>query len=898
MPKSQSALANVIQAINSKQSFPAVSIVNNDPDLAAIISKLVTSRVPKKQNLKNTNSYYELNDASFKEMSEAISNNVDDANNALQLFPDLKLAAQILISAILAPKDMVSTDVIYTAPDSPVCSELTTLLLKELKNQLEITYSLRDKLPQMLKEMLFESGSYISAVIPESSVDQLINGPKKITLESLESIMTKNAEIRSLQILGPSFQIRETSEKRLKPEAFSRSFLESNLPNNALSSKIAIENDTPSIKENPNFFVEVTDNHQILKFPIFIKANSKKAIRHLLSQKNVATETLSSELLEKMIYKRQAPSSMPLVNIPNIDDSERLSVGRPLLLKLPSEAVVPVCVPGNKREHIGYFVIIDEEGNPLSRASNKQYLQKLEYRMGKAGNDISSFLLAKAKKNIVGEDVLKLSIPDATKIYASIIESDLIERLRNGIYGRRVEVSGSNELYRIMLARTFANQFTRMVYMPAELVTYFALEWHESGVGKSLLDDLKILTSLRGILLFSKVMALTKNSIALTHVDMTLDPNDPDPHRTIEIALHEITKTRQQYFPLGINSPADLLDWVQKAGLEVTFQGHPGIPNTKLDFETKTMQHTVPDSDLDELLRKQTFMAMSLSPETVDAGAQAEFATSVVANSLLLSKRVTVIQNEFTPQLTGHAKNISRNDQAIKDALIKIISENRGLVARKLSDEDNQKLKKDEKAYFEYIYDRFIDTLVLSLPKPDVTTIRTQKEAYEQYKETLELTLESWISSEFMTDEFIGALGTNVDAIRSMFKAYFLRKWQAENGFMPELNDMITPDDTGKPTIDLYEIMKQHNEGIMLSAVKLIQSLKPIKTATDADLELLNVEPGEKNTSDDIGSSSGSTDDFGSDFDLSGEETEKSGEPENTNKTKEENTDEPIEPIE
>lgn len=62
----------------------------------------------------------------------------------------------------------------------------------------------------------------------------------------------------------------------------------------------------------------------------------------------------------------------------------------------------------------------------------------------------------------------------------------------------------------------------------------------------------------------------------------------------LEIAIHEVLRMRQQYFPLGINSPTDLVDWVQRAGVEFSFEGHPGLPNTKFDFDIKNMQHTIP----------------------------------------------------------------------------------------------------------------------------------------------------------------------------------------------------------------------------------------------------------------------------------------------------------------
>jgi hypothetical protein len=97
----------------------------------------------------------------------------------------------------------------------------------------------------------------------------------------------------------------------------------------------------------------------------------------------------------------------------------------------------------------------------------------------------------------------------------------------------------------------------------------------------------------------------------------------------------------------------------------------------------------------------------------------------------------------------------------------------------------------------------------------------------------------------------------------------------AENGFMSELNDIVTTDEDGKPSIDLFEINKTHMEGVIKSTMNFIQSLQGIKQAADADLNAMNVEQGEDvsydDTSSDTGSDSGDEfgmGDMGDEFDM------------------------------
>jgi hypothetical protein len=861
---SKPGFKSIIDQINQGKEYPALAVIKKSPELATTISKLVKGREIRKVNPHDPNSFYNINQNSFTEISESIKDKIADADNTKNLFPDLELAAQILISSILSPKDMVNTDIIYRVTESIAGSELTAKLLETVEHTLEKHYKLSELLPDILREVLFETGSYALAVIPESSVDELINGPGPIAIESLAEIINTNKEVVSLGFLGnPTTKAKPSLESLISYN-----------PNREPLIKYVTESTPDGLKELAFFNLEISDNFKLLKLPQIIATNHKHRIKAKIRQTTLAKESnITSREFENILYKGIQSKPMPFLSIKPQSQTQRKSLGRPLVLRLPSEATIPVFVPGNEKEHIGYFILIDEEGNPVSKMNNKTYMDEMQTQLTNSTGSLSSFLLQKAKRNLMNTDIRNLTVPQASQIYADIIEADLVERLKNGLYGRKVNLSRSNEIYRIMLARSLANQYTRLVYIPSELASYFALKYHDNGVGKSYLDDLKILTSLRAILLFSKVMALTKNSIAVTHVNMTLDPNDPDPQKTVELAVHEIIKMRQQYFPLGINSPIDLVDWIQRAGFEFTFEGHPGLPQTKFDFDTKNMQHAIPDTELEETLRKQTLMAIGLSPETVDNGFSSDFATTVIANNILLSKRVTQIQNQFTPQVTEHVKKILANDTYIRSECLTIINENKALVEKYLSDKDKEKFNNNVETGIVDFYEQFIETIEIGLPKPDVTTIHTQTEAFNEYADSLDKALESWINTEFLSSEVIGEVSGMMDVLKSTFKAFFLRKWMSENGFLPELADITSTDEDGNAAIDLYQVMKDHNEGLMRSAVKYVQSMKPMKTAADEDLEKLGAEIDAISGADSSSDSDYSSDDSGGDeFGMGGDD--------------------------
>ena len=531
-------------------------------------------------------------------------------------------------------------------------------------------------------------------------------------------------------------------------------------------------------------------------------------------------------------------------------------------MKLPSESVIPVYTPGNEEKHIGYFVLLDGEGNPVSRNSTAMMESDLRSRMG-LQDDMSSYLLNRASKNLK-TDCDKVTFRQASKVYADIVEADLLARLRNGIIGPAVTISSNEEIYRIMLARTLMKQNTQLLYVPDKLMTYFAVRYNDFGVGESLLDKMRNLNSLRAMLLFAKTMSQIKNSIGRTKVNIKLDPNDPNPQKAIEIAMHEVARTRQQGLPLGINTASDLVDWVQKSGLEYGFEGHPGLPDVGFEFSEHSTNYTEPSNELSEDLRKSAIMATGLSPETVDAGFQADFATTVVANNLLLSKRVKKIQEVFIPQLTDHCRKVVLHNSFVVDIVKNIIKENIGKITDVQEADPIVTQYKDSnpELLIHLLTLEFLSNFELGLSQPDTVVLKNQLEAFNTQEELIEKAVSYYVSTNILSSAMIGDESSQrIDEVREIIKAHFMRAWMQNNNVLPELSEIGMTDENGQPVIDFGDLFKSYINGMNKSIVSLLKETVPVGQAASQDIT--NISGG-----DDLGSSSVSSsdsDDTGSD---------------------------------
>ena len=881
-----------------KTRVPPAKFIKNNLPFSALISKLVENKVKEKAFIDEAGSYNVMTQtASLKAISKDVQESSKNTESIISLFPDMELSMQILISSIISPKDMVGSQLIYKVKNEFLTPEITGKLINIVKDHCENYYKLKEDLPEMLRQILFINGAYSVCIIPESELDVIINSQAELTTESFKSkkIIDKNNNLYGLGYLGLP---KENNNLNKSYESLNIRPTNTNIPETPISSlteervNLLAENITKQILPNIDIvaeekeknkisslikdytlnlnkrilksleYVTITDNPDVLKLGELIKyqlvdkskklVKSKYKVRYASEDIRGVPDSYDISKLRDALYKSPNSKISPFVSL-SLLQPLRKSIGRPLMMKLPTESIIPVHTPGNPNQHIGYFVLVDQHGSPLHMVEKITALTELDEGLMQPDTSMNSILVQRAQDNIRGKNIKGMSIDNALPIYTNLIEQELMARLEAGIYGKNVEISNVNEIYKIMLSRTLKNQMTKLVYMPAEMVEYMRYKIHPNGVGKALSEDLRILLSIRAMMLFSRLMASVKNSIGITEINLKLDERDPDPLKTIEIVKNEILRARQQNFPIGISTPMDLADWVQRSGLEFTFEGHPRIPDIKLEYNQHGASNIMPDESLDEDLRKRTIMSYGLSPETIDNGFSPDFATSVVANNILLSKRVIMIQKT----ILGHLKNLITKiilaDAIIYEELANIVKKNLGTIKELIKAQELKKIPDD--TLIEFVVNEFVEVLEIELPLPEVTTITNQMDSFDKYSEFLDKALEAWVNQDMFDESFVGELGSKSQSIKAILKSYYIRKWLVENGVMEELSE-IEKDINAS---NVFEVQKEFLNKLIVSSTKFITGMQEMVKAVGNDFNNYKI-------SSDGGmgdTSSGGDDDFG-----------------------------------
>lgn len=854
------------------KDFPAVKLTKKNPLLAAAVAKMTESRFGVPKDSQGNRRLQLDNTHSFKTVLQKRAKRNADARSIMQLLPDTELSAQILVSSILSPKDMTTIELLFMGPKDLVSPELSAMLLVKIKEHFDDVYKIKPLLTQILREALVEKGSYPVAVIPENAIDDFINSDRAISTESLKDFVDKEGRIKSIGILGPHTVV---AEKKNKVGLALESHY-TNLGKDKINANVHYLEDTTYTEEK---YLSVTDNPAVLKLPRLNEKTKKQAVMNVYAKSslNIAAESISDTRVERAIYRTRSLKTETVADLKKPHELKRKSVGGPLVMKLPSESVIPVHVPGNLKQHIGYFVVLDEEGNPIEVADGDEYHSGLS---GAGDTSLSSNLIKRVQTNMLGNSQFDPNnsqhIDFASKIYADMVERDLISRVKNGVYSQASVIAKNEDVYRIMLARVLAKKFTQILYIPIEYMTYIAFKYTDDGVGRSLLDDTSIINTIRTVLMFADVTGSVKNSIGRTKVSMVIPEHDPNWQKTVEMAQDEIVRSRMIDIPLGTSSIPDITNYIQRAGYEWEFTGGKGIPELKFDFEQKNSTYQKSDNDLQENLKKASIQAFGLSPETVENGFNTEFATTAVANNILLNKRVTNTQDEFTPQLSDHLRKIASSTSELVDELRIIILDNieeilfevqeiDGIQEASISEEYKQKVLVS-KCLMEFLNGWYVE-----LPRPSSVTLENQVTDLKGYMDALDAGLDAYFSADMFTEASSGdAVSSQMGMIKASYKAYFTRDWLNKKGILPELAEMMNKQGPEKAPSEVDLSVVEHIRTIIRQTVTTMASLKPMVDAVAKDAEAIGITQGDGSgdSFDSSSSDTGNTDDGFGDFGI------------------------------
>lgn len=735
-----------------------------------IKNKLVGMRASKnKDNKKNRSA---AGEHFIREQSRGMAEAIKD-NEALQeTLPDIKLAKRIFVSGILSPNDMMSADLNYTLNDGVKNNEFTSSIIGIIEKHFSEVYKLSEILPRLIEDCLFDTGSYPLAIIPETTIDEVINSNCAVGVESLaEGAVSAKSP---LGLLGSNNNTVGTESVSMAPDAW--------------------------IGEH----LQILDNFNFLKTPWIKDRSRNENISAILTGNSVGLEATHERT--KNHYRRRRYDHVPLQTVKR---PETTSEGEPIVMKLPSLATIPVHVPGDPSNHVGYFVLLDRNGHPLTYNDAGGVNKASANNAGDGGDDQAA--------NLIRQTAMALGVErrDTTKnklnleTYIGMIEDELKGRLEGGVFNDDVVLADVTAVAGIMFARALESKRSSLLFLPAELVTYFAFDYNKNGTGRSLLDKSRIVSGIRTVLMMSNVMGSVRNSVPRTGVSIELDPADIDPASTVEFLMAEFFKGQGDALPLWDNDPSSVTKSIQRSSVDVVVSGNSKYPQTRMGVEDKGRSVAKPDSDLENQMRRRHYMSMGLPPELIDAEMNVEFATAFISSNLMLAKEVSLYQKTLADQLEVFVRKYIRFNPALMSELAKVLEG----VSNKDRDESLETL------------DDIIEALTITLPSPDTSKLDSQMRSYEVFTNALDNAFDSYFSEDMLGRMFGSDMEEAILPTITAMKAYFKRRWLRKNNVLPELEALV--DVVNKDTMtDFNDVHSRHMDAFVESSGKLFRDIK------------------------------------------------------------------------
>lgn len=791
----------------------------------AVLNKLIYGNTPKGSSNKG-NVSLDANTAGLRQLAAETAGRMNDAANTFETLPETELAMQVLVASIASPNDMRATELTWTAETTNIEPAAILEMLDVLRDFFENEFKLKEKITPMLEDALFKTGSYPILIVPESGLDEMINGRATASMEAYSAMVDSDGVMKTCGLLGPGLEVK--SKKPTKKFG-----LESHIEKTSVSGVDAAACSADSA-------VAITDNVNALKMPLLVERYRKSKIADSItrgmgavvsledSQSGEERKNMKLSDLSNALYRNDRGTGGISTRLKTSSQTKRATVGHPLDIKLPSDCLIIVHRPGNPRERLGAFMLVDELGHPLSMASESSYYSEMARRFRDDASG-SSAMLEKVKNSSIGMKSLTsgsnvdMCQREMMDVYSQAIELDLLERLKNGAYGSSVELSKNNALYEIMFYRSLSSKNTQLVYVPEELLIYVAFDYTEKGIGRSLIDKSKILASIRAVLLFSNTMASVKNSTNTRNISIGLDPNDPEPEATVEFLLTEAAKTQNRALPIPSTNPSDIIDGIRNAQTNVSVTGSSKYPETSFEVSDGGGSRVLVDTDLDEKMKARHLQALGVMPELVDSTTETEFAIESIHRNLMFIKRLAIYQATTSGFLLEIVRKYTRQSGTLLARLVECLNAKR----------PDSEVTVDANTDISDQLAEFFNALDIQLPSPDNTKLENQIESYENYNNALEAILPAYINEETM-EKALGDEGSNnVTMIYEAVKGFFQRKYLSSNNILPELRELLAPDDANEIAVEMVKTHNKHTGVIADLFNKLIEQMEPDEKEED-----------------------------------------------------------------
>lgn len=797
------------------------------------------------------------------------------------LAPEISNAALILVSSILSPNDLQETKLLFSVDHDQLTEDTKDELVELLDRYFNEHYDLGSKLSDWYKECLFGAGSQPVLILPDvkfmeiknandntvgneslhSALEKIINtsvysSHSGFGLESLTGAQTAKTKPSDFFTIANESMLSDPEKKKtfddeyvaplledvfeiLGPEIDKMFLASANMPaadkekmdasrrdfkNQVVA---AVEDTTIKIitKMNDGDVFRITENPEILRFHK----------RFSLQRKYDLTKKLDrffSDDEDSKIYKND-----PIVAISDEYKGEGDKTKTyPTEFVLPPESTMPICIPGDKKSHIGYIVVNDQFGHPLVGTE-----PLLDNSVCGDGNGAIAFDALFGSRNMRSfSNITQASKAAVTsKIFEHMLEKFLKAKI-NDIGIGDMDVTTFNNIIQVMFRRLMYHKQTVLVFVPETFVVYNAFDFREDGCGKSKLEDAAFILHLRTTYLLAKILAMQKNAINQNTVSFNVSDKMANPEQIIEQIRNSFNAKNIMAFNAN---PNDIVRTMTDQSLKIVSKnGYPGLEDFNIEDSTSTNRVEAPDDNLLDTLNTLWIDFLDVPHNALNQMGENEYSRSIVSSHLFFAKKIINYQKIANKLNTKYARIYTKYAKPLRVAIGNIINKrgNDSDIVQTATGTDAGKISIDD----------IIDSIMVELPTPKIAPDKAQFTEIKEYMDSIGELIDRLLPSEVIPSSD-SETKEALEILRAFYKSKLTEEFAKIVGIdnifeLPHFDEMIEAQVGLK---DVYQYAKN-----------LRQMLASSKTALDATV---NNEDAYAGTSNGMGMDGGLGGDMG-----------------------------------
>jgi hypothetical protein len=800
---------------------------------------------------------------------------IEEIDTLKKMSPEISTAEEIIVSSIMSPVDL-QTDAVSVTIDYPIGEDSKNKINELLTNFFNDEYRLGPKLYEWLKTASFHDGAKAILIVPQRTID-VLNTVADDWDPQYKDIIAKNnkAIAASTESLVPNIDekdMKETIESLglIAAETLKHANVGSDFYSEDQKKKHNLKDETGKTVSLESISADSIAKNLISSSFKLLKHTSDnqgvivtRDMSALVKGQTVVSSKVASlqEEAERQVfgYDKKNPAQSK-EQFPVLCVSDIIQAGEddlPIVVELPTDSVIPVCAPGDSKNHLGYFVMVNEFGQPI-RGEQAFDLTP--------NTDMSNRLATNAARSVFGNNSMvsfksaglteAQTMDNLSNVFSVAVNFLLKSKLnKDGLKGLQLSIHES--VGKALFFNLLAKNAIKMIFIPEPMMVYYRLDHRKDGTGKTLLEDVDYLMALRCTLLMAKVMAVIDNATKHRTIEVQVDEKQTNPFEVLEAARHIFINKR---VPNITNNPRTAAESIISSHLTIRPKGLPGVvDDLSVNQDSHYGNSQAPDGELLEKLNNMIGLGLGVPPSALNSLNESEFSRSVATINLFFANKVRNWQATIRPYNKKFLINyILCNSKLLKEITDVIEKDLKGNDTPKVQENTSDCIRKDQDVKASEIVKKVLSTVELVLNPPNMSSSKSQFDELNSHAEAVEKIMNMLYPDDLAVD---GDLKTYMSALRALASSKIMRQYLPKLGVhevadIPSIDEIDT-DQVTKVITFLGNVQRRAND-----LTKLIKGeLPPTQPSGDDPMP-----------TDDTSTSTEPTDDMGTggEDDMSG----------------------------